>query len=517
MPDKLFDTSIFRAPQMYAQYVGVEYRKRKRGVSIGEEDDKNCDYIFSKPPQQSNYRTVFSCDRDRILYSEAFQRLALKTQVFRAGDDDRLRTRFTHTLEVSQIARTISTALGLDNDLVEAIALGHDVGHTPFGHAGERVLHKFSMEMLENTKPPKQVEAVASTWGNTNGFKHNQQSVRVLADFSNGIRLTNFCMYGIRNHSKLCWGKQGAKNDPDSKSVEFYSFYDEHCAYEDSTGQRHQAWSVEAYIVYWADEIAQRHHDIEDAYKCNLLSRKEICECVDQCITFCRDSNHPIEDMCRVAEKLAILKTKNDESFVKFLSSLVVDTYVTCFIEEIRECLKKMSEGIESREDFIEKYLSFDENDVRKRLTECDKGKPIGYFDKLFRDKLIRMIVPSFEVQRQDGKGEFIIRKLVSAYITNPQQLPDQAVERVFKKELPRYFKKGDYDQFFRAKKIDDTHLPRNTNLWSIIDCRSVLQKGWEESVTYNLLYPLVFRSIFDYVASMTDSFALSEYSKLYG
>ena len=88
------------------------------------------------------YRTDFMRDRDRILYSKSFRRLAGKTQVYLFGIDDHRRTRLTHTLEVSQIARSIATALKLDTDLVEAIALGHDLGHTPFGHVGERMLHE---------------------------------------------------------------------------------------------------------------------------------------------------------------------------------------------------------------------------------------------------------------------------------------------------------------------------------------------------------------------------------------
>ena len=94
----------------------------------------------------SSYRTDFMRDRDRILYSKAFRRLSGKTQVYITGSDDHLRTRLTHTLEVSQIARTIAQTLKLDTDLTEAISLGHDIGHTPFGHAGERMLHQLMTE-----------------------------------------------------------------------------------------------------------------------------------------------------------------------------------------------------------------------------------------------------------------------------------------------------------------------------------------------------------------------------------
>ena len=99
-------------------------------------------------PQNQEYRTEFMRDRDRIMYSSSFRRLAGKTQIYLAGKDDNQRNRLTHTLEVSQIARTVSRALNLDCDLTEAIALGHDLGHAPFGHAGEWILHEI---MLPNS------------------------------------------------------------------------------------------------------------------------------------------------------------------------------------------------------------------------------------------------------------------------------------------------------------------------------------------------------------------------------
>lgn len=117
--------------------------------------------IFSAPielaqrniPNDNNsqkYRSMFMRDRDRILYSKAFRRLSGKTQIYCSGIDDHRRTRLTHTLEVSQIAGTISAALDFDRDLTEAIALGHDIGHTPFGHAGEQILHEIMVKILRN-------------------------------------------------------------------------------------------------------------------------------------------------------------------------------------------------------------------------------------------------------------------------------------------------------------------------------------------------------------------------------
>ena len=130
--------------------------------------------------EQSDTRTDFQRDRDRILHSKAFRRLKHKTQVFLSPFDDHFRTRLTHTLEVSQIARTIARALDLNEDLVEAISLGHDLGHTPFGHCGEGVLN----ELVEG------------------GFHHNIQSVRVVEVLEH-LNLCKETIDGIRTHT---WG-----------------------------------------------------------------------------------------------------------------------------------------------------------------------------------------------------------------------------------------------------------------------------------------------------------------------
>lgn len=163
-------------------------------------------------------RTEFQRDRDRILHSKAFRRLKHKTQVFFSPYDDHFRTRMTHTLEVSQIARTISRALDLNEDLTEAIALGHDLGHTPFGHSGERVLD----ELMPN------------------GYKHNEQSVRVVT-FIENLNLTEETLDGILNHSYHCTPN-----------------------------------TLEGQVVRLADKIAYINHDIQDAIRACIIKTEDI-------------------------------------------------------------------------------------------------------------------------------------------------------------------------------------------------------------------------------------------------
>lgn len=163
-------------------------------------------------------RTDFQRDRDRILHSKAFRRLKHKTQVFFSPYDDHFRTRMTHTLEVSQIARTISRALDLNEDLTEAISLGHDLGHTPFGHSGERVLN----ELMPN------------------GYKHNEQSVRVVT-FIEDLNLTQETLDGILNHSYDCLPS-----------------------------------TLEGQVVRLSDKIAYINHDIQDAIRAKIISNDDI-------------------------------------------------------------------------------------------------------------------------------------------------------------------------------------------------------------------------------------------------
>lgn len=172
--------------------------------------------------EQCDIRPVFQRDRDRILHSKSFRRLKDKTQVFLLPEGDHYRTRLTHTLEVSQNARTIAKALRLNEDLVEAIALGHDLGHTPFGHSGERILNEISPY----------------------GFRHNEQSVRtveLLEKDGMGLNLTVEVRDGILNHQT---------SDMPS--------------------------TLEGKIVRLSDKIAYFHHDMDDAIRGGILTEDDV-------------------------------------------------------------------------------------------------------------------------------------------------------------------------------------------------------------------------------------------------
>ena len=187
----------------------------------------------ARPEEKCPIRTEFQRDRDRIIHCKAFRRLKHKTQVFIDPEEDHCRTRLTHTLEVSQISRTIARALRLNEDLAEAIALGHDLGHTPFGHAGERALDEVYREFAPSAS-----------------FRHNEQSLRVVEVLENdgmGLNLTAEVREGILHHSK------------GSEDTSF-----------EGSG------ALEARTVRIADRIAYVNHDLDDAIRAGVVSLSDL-------------------------------------------------------------------------------------------------------------------------------------------------------------------------------------------------------------------------------------------------
>src|SRR6266849_5003763 len=191
---------------------------------------KNAHRDRSEDPSPT--RAAFALDRDRIVHSKAFRRLKHKTQVFLAPVGDHDRPRLTHTLEVTQIGRSMARGLRLNEDLVEAMALGHDIGHTPFGHVGEELLATFLPD----------------------GFRHNQQSVRIverLEKNGKGLNLTHEVRDGILKHSAPTGG-----------------------------GLETAAWGLpetpEGWVVRYADKIAYLHHDADDAMRAGIIEEDDL-------------------------------------------------------------------------------------------------------------------------------------------------------------------------------------------------------------------------------------------------
>ncbi len=303
-----------------------------------------------KKEPECDIRTAFQRDRDRIIHSQSFRRLKHKTQVFLAPSGDHYRTRLTHTLEVSQIARTIARALQLNEDLTEAIALGHDLGHTPFGHAGERALAKLS----------------------PNGFKHYEQSVRVvdiLEKDGKGLNLTDEVRNGI-----LC-----------------------HTVGED-------AYTLEGQIIRIADKIAYINHDIDDAIRAGVMNEEDIPLDIrmDLGMTKSERINNMVLNVIENSNDQKILMSDNFwELFNDLHDFMFVAVYKNpvCKGEEVKAVA--MLEQIYAHymkhpEEMPEQYVGIAENEGGDRAV-CDyiAGMSDNYSVKVFN----QLYVPKFWIE----------------------------------------------------------------------------------------------------------------------
>lgn len=310
-------------------------------------------------------RTDFQRDRDRILHSKSFRRLENKTQVYLTNKGDHLRTRLTHSLEVSQIARTIAIQLGLNTDLVEAIALGHDVGHTPFGHAAERELNS----LLQEDK--------------IGGFKHNIQSVKIFYNLEkkydyDGLALTIPVLEGILKHTKI------NVNTPEY----FDRLYLEHT----------HSVTLEGQVVAIADEIAQITHDMDDYLRYHILTINDFLEheIFNDVRSFYTD-NYSLD----FDELIEIDDDRKKEVLIRCL----IDYLVTTLLMESQNNL----------------------NDELRAFKICEEIITFGTKDTLIKDfhsYISNKCIKDFRVEEMDRRGKDIVRTLYNIYKNYPEKLP---------------------------------------------------------------------------------------------
>lgn len=331
-------------------------------------------------------RDAFQRDRDRIMHSRAFRRMMHKTQIFNANMGDHYRNRLTHTLEVSQIARSIGKSLELNDELIEAIALGHDLGHTPFGHIGERTLH----DILMNGSISKEMKICQ-------GFKHNYQSLRIVDELEcrcgdyQGLNLTLAVREGILKHTKMDIG--GAP----------VVFPEGNFANMDMNAP---AFTFEGQVVALADEIAQCTHDLEDSVRSGIVSFDAVY-------------NDPLVQ--KVMEESNIHIDKHTKTPAYDTRSLIIKTMVGYFIKDA--CIES------SRR--IDEYINTYSPDYSNQ-NKCIREKCVALSPdveearkKLYKDMIINRVICSEQISISDSKSEFLIRQLFKAFYTHPKQLPD--------------------------------------------------------------------------------------------
>ena len=370
-------------------------------------------------------RNEFARDGDRILFSRAFRRLQHKAQVFSNESGDHFRTRLTHTLEVSQISRSLARYLQADEYLAEAIAIGHDIGHTPFGHQGERVLDDVMMGEDDL--------GLIKCHFDFGGFKHNYNSLRVLDivqskfEKQDGLNLSWQVLEGILKHTKV---KRTSSRNNKAKSWDIDLFISNPSLKDRLYLIYDHSVTLEGQIVAIADEIAQRQHDIDDGLRYTKL-RMEVNKVYEDIIKICQeiiDEALATKEQCTKAiQLLRDLKTKltvNSESKNRLFKN---DSLVRDIIEYFIFDVLNYSRGV--IQNGVKLINDGDRRILDKKIIDFS---PIG---KKFNDKLEAIvknrILNSYKINKFDGKSRFIIRQLFKAYYTNPLQMPSYALYRL--------------------------------------------------------------------------------------
>ncbi len=346
--------------------------------------------------EEHPYRSVYQRDRDRIIHSTAFRRLEYKTQVFVNHEGDYYRTRLTHTLEVAQIAKSIARTLRLNEDLVEAIALAHDLGHTPFGHSGEEVLH----ELMKDH----------------GGFDHNLQGLRVVdllekryPDFK-GLNLTWEVREGIVKHStRFNRLNQVEELKPDKFPT------------------------LETQVVDVADEIAYDNHDLDDGITSGLIEEEKLTD-----VGLWQDADKELK-----SKYLNLDNEIRKYQIIKLLINLQISDLLTESEKRLKEFnIISPQQARKKRE----KIISFSPQMLEKRAP--------------LREFLLENLYRHYRVIRMSNKAHRFLQDLFRVYLAKPEQLPPSSQKRI---------------------KEEGVH-----------------------------------RAICDYIAGMTDRYALDEYKKLF-
>ena len=360
---------------------------------------KDTTRLYTNSYVKCDYRTEFQRDRDRIIHSKAFRRLMYKTQVYMTLERDHYRNRLSHTLEVCQVARSIATYIGLNVDLVEAIALGHDLGHTPFGHNVERVLNNILR--------------------NENGFKHNYQGL-LIVDFlenkrgitvHNGLNLTNHTRYGILNHT----------NDTD-KVLPLYNNDKDNLISSDVYR------SLEAELVNVVDTLTYLCHDLDDARRMDIFYEME------------SDNKKLFEDFLIGLEKIIATTTKvlefndrlniaNIKNDIKFL---LVDLILKALIVDL-------TKGTAAKIKENQSITSLSELKIQKNIVKFDEFEKGNVFKEM-KALLYKFVYCSPIAQQMDTKAKFIFESLYNSFKDNPKQLPYKTLE-MYEKVINGEFK----------------------------------------------------------------------------
>jgi len=407
--------------------------------------DQNVDNSLSigQKFQKDLNRKEFARDRDRILFTKAFRRLQHKTQMFPYEKGDHFRTRLTHTMEVSQIARSLARYLSVDEDLTESIALGHDIGHTPFGHQGEEVLDGI---MRGDDNLGKDIEISL----NHGGFKHNYNSIKILDitqskyEKISGLNLSWQVLEGILKHTTI----KRHEADECGKCWDIERFVSDKKLIERLHLNLNFSVTLEGQIVAIADEIAQRQHDIDDglrgipSIKIDDIYNKIIetsQDLIDESKILINEKfgfeNEYLQDcidlLNELVDRLEINKVSKSRTYKKvslvrnILEYFILDVFTTtkynCINMSEARNYKIMPYAVKTNMRTLNKEIVSFSNAAKK-------------LDDFIENYIKTQIINSYDINKANGRSKYIIRQLFKAYYKNPLQMPHYMLKRLEKK-----------------------------------------------------------------------------------
>ena len=356
--------------------------------------------------QSDKHRNCFQRDRDRVIHSAAFRRLAYKTQVFVNHEGDHYRTRLTHSLEVAQIARTISNNLGLCTDLVETLALSHDIGHPPFGHAGEDALNQMMVDY--------------------GGFDHNAQTIRILTNLErnyssfDGLNLTWESLEGIAKHNGPLIGKYGDKNKKIHSIITSYNNKHDLCL--------DKFPSLEAQIASVSDDIAYNNHDIEDGCRAGLIKIEDFLDIklIRDVLAEVQKNYGPLPD-----QKLVFAITRK-------IINLMVEDVLKATTQKISDLNIKSSEDIRNCDQMIGNF-----------------SEEFLIFNQQIKQILQAKVYNHYKINKMTNKAKRIVKELFKIFMNDPRCLPTEwqiliptKVEEAFKANVICDFIAGMTDRY---------------------------------------------------------------------
>lgn len=482
-----FESSPFSQETTHKTYAKLE---SESNLSPLAQRNEYCirKYNLRVPQQRGEYQR----DYDRIISSKSFRRMVDKAQIFSSTKGDHYRTRMTHTLIVCDIARGICNTLKLNSPLAEAISLGHDLGHTPFGHQGERTLNNiltgqtgFDVEHLSLTSDdPKAEKEQLFPFG---GFKHNYQSVRAACVLESqypeidGLDLTKQTLDGM-------WMHTGKKS-----GLDIGTFSD---GFLEDGGR--YAFTLEGQVVAVADEIAQRSHDVEDAFTSHLISPEELIQYLS--LKKSTELKEKIADLLKsiqtLEEKHRLFSDKNELIYAQ-ISSIIIDHFIKDVCEETRKRMYTYN---------VDQFNK-DNHRVDERLVWFSNvGEDLcKYLENIISKKVIN----SHEVTLFDQNGSNIVLALFRAYYKNPMLLHKGTLQRIWNDYRKATFKVVSFEegkpQAIKSEweKITTMNIPADERK------RDVLQN---EYLTKRII---LVRGICDFISGMTDSYAMNQYHKI--